>query len=174
MRAWTVQLALESRAPARELVDALARLAARDPSPIVRLYLASGLQRLPVEQRLGIARGLVSRAEDAQDQNIPLVTWYGIEPLVAAEPEHALVLAKESRIEKLTRFLYRRAAYEPGLRAEIVRELASEPDRARLTLILDEVVQRCATTRAERRPTAGGALCRASQGPGAHPRQALE
>jgi len=141
VRAWTVQVGLERRLPkASELVESLARLAQDDPSPIVRLNVAAGLQRLPVEQRFEIARGLVAHGEDAEDPNIPLVTWYGIEPLVAAEPEHALVLARESRIEKLTRFLYRRAAFEPGLRPELVRELASERDRSRRTLILDELV----------------------------------
>ncbi len=140
VRAWSVQRGLEDRRLTSDFASLLPQLARSDPSPIVRLYIASGLQRLPVERRFEIARGLVTHAEDAQDPNIPLVTWYGIEPLVAAEPEHALALARESRIEKLTRFLYRRAAFEPGLRAELVRELASERDRARLTLILDEFV----------------------------------
>jgi len=140
VRAWTVQLLLENRGFVGALVDALPGLALQDPSPIVRLYLASGLQRLPVERRFEIARGLVSHAEDAQDPNLPLMIWYGIEPLAAAAPEQALALARESRIEKLSRFLYRRLGHEPEGRRVLARLLATESDRARRTLVLDELV----------------------------------
>ena len=58
-----------------------AALAKDDPSPVVRLYLASALQRLPLEKRWAIAEGLVSHDEDATDANLPLMDWYGIEPL---------------------------------------------------------------------------------------------
>ena len=67
-------------------------LAKHDPSPVVRLYLASALQRLPLEQRWAIAEGLLSHAEDAADANLPLMNWYGIEPLVPADPARALRL----------------------------------------------------------------------------------
>jgi putative membrane-bound dehydrogenase-like protein len=141
VRAWAVQCLLERKAASTELCNALGLLAIRDPSPVVRLYLAAGLQRLPLAQRFGIARALVAHAEDALDPNLPLVLWYGIEPLVAAAPEQALVLAREARIETVARFVYRRAALEDGLRTDVVRALSTESDGARRRLILEELFE---------------------------------
>ena len=70
-----------------------AELAKSDPSPVVRLYLAAALQRLPLAARWAIAEGLLSHADDAADANLPLMDWYGIEPLVPADPKRALALA---------------------------------------------------------------------------------
>ena len=55
LRGWAIQLALEGGQAAPPLAAKLAELAKTDPSPVVRLFLASGLQRLPVEQRWPIA-----------------------------------------------------------------------------------------------------------------------
>ena len=55
-------------------------------SPVVRLYLASAVQRLPVEQRADILAGLLSHSEDATDHNLPLMYWYGLESICAAQP----------------------------------------------------------------------------------------
>jgi putative membrane-bound dehydrogenase-like protein len=140
VRAWIVRLALEERQASGELLDRLALVAMQDPSPVVRLALACGLQRLPLEQRFGLARPLIARAEDAADPNIPLLLWYGIEPLVASHPEQAFVLARETGIEKLARFIYRRAAFEPGLRAELVQRISAAPDAGGRLLVLEELV----------------------------------
>src|SRR5262249_38919324 len=53
VRGWYVQLALEDQARGRSpsLLGALAEMAKSDPSPVVRRYLASGLQRLPLDER---------------------------------------------------------------------------------------------------------------------------
>ena len=55
IRGWAVRLAVEDRKPAAAVLSQLNRLAAREPSPSVRLSLASALQRLPVTQRWTIA-----------------------------------------------------------------------------------------------------------------------
>ena len=46
-------------------------MAKRDPSPVVRLYLTSALQRMGLDARWAIAAGLVSHAGDAADHNLP-------------------------------------------------------------------------------------------------------
>src|SRR6185295_19911348 len=51
VRGWTIQLSLECRNAPASIVARMAELAKTDESPVVRLYLASGAQRLPVEQR---------------------------------------------------------------------------------------------------------------------------
>jgi putative membrane-bound dehydrogenase-like protein len=143
VRAWTIQCLLERRTPTTEIRARLSALALKDPSSVVRLYLASALQRMPLRERYFVATGLARRIEDANDPNVPLMTWYGIEPLAAGDHEaasRALVLAQASSIERLTRFVYRRLGFEPQGRQVVADLLAQETDRGRRTLALDELV----------------------------------
>ncbi len=72
-------------APDASLLAEFLRLAHEDPSGLVRLALASTLQRLPVKARPALATALFSHAEDATDHNLPLLVWYGLTPLAAAD-----------------------------------------------------------------------------------------
>ena len=51
LRGWTVQLLCENGMPSAAVMSRLAELAKEDPSPLVRLYLASAAQRMPVAER---------------------------------------------------------------------------------------------------------------------------
>jgi len=113
LRAWTIQLVCERVGGASELLEQFAVLAASDPSPVVRLYLASALQRLTLEERWPLVERLTAHAEDAGDQNLPQMLWFGMEPLVMTDLRRALKLAVESRRPALARWIYRRAASEP-------------------------------------------------------------
>lgn len=94
VRAWAIQLGNQaSKAIASVSAQKLAELAAKDASPVVRLYVASAAQRLPAEQRWAILEGLVSHAEDAKDHNLPLMYWYAAEPLSEVDADRALALA---------------------------------------------------------------------------------
>ena len=110
IRAWVIQLELEDRRVSGPFLDKLGELAVEDPSPLVRLYLAAALQRLPLEQRWGIAEALIVHDEDAFDHNLPCMVWYGIEPLVAADPERAAALLLNARIPLVREFIARRLA----------------------------------------------------------------
>jgi putative membrane-bound dehydrogenase-like protein len=112
VRAWALRLLVDQGAPATEVVKEMVRLARDDPSGLVRLYLASALQRLPVAQRGGVAGALLAHAEDAADHNLPLMIWYGVEPLAAADPLRAVELAQHSRIPLVRRFIARRLTEE--------------------------------------------------------------
>jgi len=138
VQAWAVQLLLERRSVTPEVRARLEALAAETGSPVVRLYLASALQRLPVPERWELAEALLARAEDAADPNVPRVLWYGIEPLVAADPARALALAAESRIESLARHLVRRAASEPALLDAVALALGGPEPRLDVRLALEE------------------------------------
>src|SRR5262249_39832302 len=48
--------------------------------------------------------------EDASDLNLPLMIWYGIEPLVSANPERAAKLLGLAMIPLLRQYLARRIA----------------------------------------------------------------
>jgi putative membrane-bound dehydrogenase-like protein len=114
VRAWTIQLAAEDRKISSEMLAEFVRMASDDPSPVVRLYLASAMQRLPLEQRWDVIRGLVKHAEDGEDGNLPLLTWYAMEPLAAADPARALKIAGETKWTEFRQFVARRIASAAG------------------------------------------------------------
>ncbi len=108
VRAWAIQLLCEDQSPSAVAIDTFARMAREDRSAVVRLYLASALQRIDPGARWNIASGLMTHAEDAGDQNLPRLLWLGVEPLVKANPAQALEQAARSRIPDLARFIARR------------------------------------------------------------------
>lgn len=117
VRGWVVQLALEERRGSPKLLTKLAELAARDPSALVRLYLASGLQRLPLEARWPVALALIQHAEDIVDAYIPLMIWYGIEPLASTDVNRFTNLLPSAKIPLVREYIARRSASESaGLR----------------------------------------------------------
>lgn len=139
LRAWAIQLGLEDRIASAAELSKLITLAKTETSPVVRLYLASALQRLPLEQRWSLAEGLIGRAEDANDHNLPLVLWYGVEPLVELDPNRAISIAKEAKIEKVARFIVRRAASSNQSLNAAVEWLAGSSDAATQKMILEEL-----------------------------------
>ena len=108
IRAWAVQLLCEDGAPSRKVQERFVKMSREDSSAVVRLYLASALQRLAKPDRWDIASGLVSHAGDANDHNLPKMIWYGVEPAVPEDPEKAVALASGSKIPLLTRYIARR------------------------------------------------------------------
>jgi putative heme-binding domain-containing protein len=126
VRAWAVQLLTEDRAAPSEAVDLFTRMARDDRSPVVRLYLASALQRLEDEARWAIAGALMRHDEDAGDHNLPTMVWLGMEPLVAADPVRALALASDSRIPQVTRFIARRSV-DAGALEPLVAAIGRHP-----------------------------------------------
>jgi putative heme-binding domain-containing protein len=92
--------------------------------------VAAALQRVPVDQRWGIAAALIGRADDAVDANLPLMVWYGIEPMAARLPRRAIELAAAAEIPLIREYLARRivsvyetAGGERGSSAWILDEL---------------------------------------------------
>ncbi|MFO0960668.1 MAG: PVC-type heme-binding CxxCH protein [Isosphaeraceae bacterium] len=108
IRAWSIQFACESGRPDAAALAAFAGLARSDESPVVRLYLASACQRLPLADRWPILEGLIGHAEDSQDHNLPLMYWYAAEPLAAADSPKAAALAASSKIPLLLSYMTRR------------------------------------------------------------------
>ncbi len=132
VRAWAVQLALEEGNAPEGLLHRLAEMARRDPSPVVRLYLAAGLQRLPVRLRGDVLEALLARGEDAGDPNLPLMDWYAAEPLGGNDPAAALALAGRSAVPGILGFMARRVASsgEPAAVELVVETLAKAKDAA--------------------------------------------
>lgn len=132
VRAWAIQLLCEDRSPPAAALEAFARMAGDERSAVVRLYLASAMQRLDSSRRWPIAAALMAHAEDAGDQNLPTMIWLGVEPLVKDNPALALAHAASSRIPTLARFIARRTL-DADLVAPLVDALGNDsPNRLSL------------------------------------------
>lgn len=110
IRAWAIQLLCEDRNPTEVAVGQFQKMAANDPSPVVRLHLASALQR--IDDPMAVARPLSRWSEDADDHNIPKMIWFGIESQVVKNPAAALEFAAESKLPLVTRHVARRLTDE--------------------------------------------------------------
>ena len=111
VRAWTIQLATEdpSSATSPKVQERLASMA-DDDSSVVRLYLASAMQRVSLAERRATLTKLLSHSEDAADHNLPLMLWYAAEPLAESNPGEALRLAADGKIPLVFSFMVRRIA----------------------------------------------------------------
>jgi putative heme-binding domain-containing protein len=137
VRAWGVRLLVDDGRPSAGVIDRLATMAGAingrdggvvERSPLVRLYLASAMQRVPEESRWPIAEALAREYPPGISPNHTLLIWYGLEPLVARDREQAAVLLARCPNPTLRRFIARRlvsadvvaglAAVLPALRLE--------------------------------------------------------
>ena len=110
VRCWAIQLEMEDGKASAQTLARFATMAADGSSAPVRLYLASALQKLPMEDRWELATELVKHEADKDDHNLPLLYWYGIEPLVPANKARAIGLAQKSKLPLLRQYIARRAA----------------------------------------------------------------
>jgi putative membrane-bound dehydrogenase-like protein len=143
VRAWALQLALEKGEASADLLQRMAVMAREDESPVVRLYIASGLQRISPERRWDILEGLLSHAEDASDPNLPCMDWYAAEPLGSTDPAKALALAGRAKLPTLLGFMVRRVAASatPEALQVVVDTLAKTADGARQRSILQSLAE---------------------------------
>jgi putative membrane-bound dehydrogenase-like protein len=110
LRSWAVYLLVQDERTSDEAVRRFSVLAREDPSALVRLYLASALQRVPAEKRWDGVTALLAHGEDSSDQNLPLMVWYAAEPLAALDPARALALAADSKLPNIFSFAAQRIA----------------------------------------------------------------
>jgi putative heme-binding domain-containing protein len=141
VRAWAVQLLLEDGTVSLPILQKLSSMAITEPSAVVRLYLASALQQLPLESRWELAAALMEHGEDAGDHNLPLMIWYGIEPLVTEKPQLAMSIALATKIPLLTRYIVRRAAVDPAATFYLLAALGAEENNERQLMMLEEIRQ---------------------------------
>jgi putative membrane-bound dehydrogenase-like protein len=108
VRAWTIQLLAEGKDLSDSELKKFAKLARNDPSPVVRLYLASAMQRTPVERRWEVVTALLNHGEDSGDHNLPLMYWYAAEPCVASNVARGSQLLAHSKIPLVREYIARR------------------------------------------------------------------
>src|SRR5690606_8244907 len=59
VRGWAIQFLVEDMNPFQEAMVRFLQMAKQDPSPVVRLRLASALQRIPTDEKWGIGASLL-------------------------------------------------------------------------------------------------------------------
>jgi putative membrane-bound dehydrogenase-like protein len=137
------------------------RMAGDDPSGLVRLALASTLQRVPFVDRPRLAARLVSHKEDATDHNLPLLVWYGLIPLGETDPVNLAAIAGKAELEKTRKYIARRLTEELDKNAVAVNELLQYTAARSETYqfdVLDGMVQGLKGTRKAAKPPAWDAL----------------
>jgi putative membrane-bound dehydrogenase-like protein len=139
LRAWAIRLIFEGMLATSNdgdipliIINKALRLAKTDQSPIVRLAIASALQRVQKDERWEVLKALLAHAEDAKDHNLPLMYWYAIEPLAEVDAARALDLALGSKVPPLPTFMARRIASigTPKAVALLVDKLAEAKEEA--------------------------------------------
>lgn len=115
IRAWAIRLLTDFAVQPASMTDRFAELAATDSSAFVSLHLASALQQFKSNaDRWPVAEAFSARPEFATDPNIPLMIWYGVEPLVADDLPRFVSLAARSEIPMIRRHIARRVAEMPN------------------------------------------------------------
>ena len=145
---WPLDTALGQRPAGREeatvsdkLMSEFSRMAREDASGLVRLALASTLQRLPIARWAVLAAPLMARAEDANDHNLPLMIWYGVIPVDTTE---LATLAATCELPVTRRFIARRLAEDieknPGPLNDLLETAMPEPFQADILAGISEAL----------------------------------
>lgn len=108
LRSWAIQLLAEDKDVSDTALARFAELAKTDDSALVRLYLASALQRIPPEKRWKPIEALLQRTEDKDDHNLPLMLWYAFEPTVPTNIDRAIELASKSKMPQILSYTIQR------------------------------------------------------------------
>jgi putative heme-binding domain-containing protein len=108
IRAWAIQLLCEDKKPSQQALSRFSSMAREERSAVVRLYLASALQRINKNAIWPIASALMKHAADSSDHNIPKMIWTGIEPVIKEDPAMALKYASTSGIPVIAQWTARR------------------------------------------------------------------
>ena len=97
--AWAVRLMVDgNKDSAKPHGLILYALAETEKSAFVRLHLASALQRMPAKTRWEVAKAMVEKAQNAKDEYLSLMIWYGVESLPAEDATQGLELLSEAKI----------------------------------------------------------------------------
>jgi hypothetical protein len=109
VKAWVMHFELEDREASDAFFARLTALAT-DPSPVVRLHVASVAQRVAPERRWALVEALAGNADNAADPMLALMTWYAAEPLVSADKARAVQLLAKTKVPQVREFITRRVA----------------------------------------------------------------
>jgi putative membrane-bound dehydrogenase-like protein len=126
VRAWAVRLSTEHRPLEFDPFIRLLELAGTDPSPRVRLAIASWLPSASTHV-WSVAEALASHSEDRGDANLSRMIWYGIAPHVQSDPVNAFRIADVTGLPSLRDFIWWYAAKSDTGLDHAIGLLAADP-----------------------------------------------
>jgi putative membrane-bound dehydrogenase-like protein len=133
IRGWAIQLLSEDRKPSVAAMEKFVSMAQKETSAVVRLYLASAIQRVGEQQAWQISEALAKHSEDVNDHNLPKMIWFGFEQLAGKDPARALKVAGETSLPMIARHTARRAV-DAGALNELVQVLGARPKNLELIM----------------------------------------
>lgn len=110
IRSWAIQLLAEDEHLSDVALTRFADLAVKDNSALVRLYLASAMQRTDPSKRWTVLEALLQHEEDKDDHNLPLMLWYAFEPSVPTNMDKAIAIALKTKFPKILQYTTQRIA----------------------------------------------------------------
>jgi putative membrane-bound dehydrogenase-like protein len=113
VRRWTVRLLGDDHRMNPSLRATLVQMAADDPDPLVRSQLAASCQRWGPDDALPVLARLVTRDEDRNDPQIPLMIWWAVERQLRNDRDAVVRLFADRAVEMrpiVRRFLLERLA----------------------------------------------------------------
>lgn len=140
VRAWVIRLLSDGSQVSPTAFQAFLSLAEKESSGLVLMYMASAIQKLggPAD-RIVLANTISQHDQFATDPTLPLMVWYGIEPVVVNDPAAALKLAAETKFPKVRQFIARRLVSTPSIRKtsldQLAKLLSSGDTQARLDVL---------------------------------------
>ncbi len=136
VRGWAIQLISEGRGVTASLRKQLVDMARHDPSPVVRLFLASAMQRVAPETGWQLAEALAQHAEDVDDRNLPRMVWYGVASLLPDDEDRTFQLARNTQLPMLAQNTYWYAAKRQGTGLDrVIQMIAAARGEAKRDLL---------------------------------------
>ncbi len=140
VRAWAVRLLADGQIVSPTASAGFQVLARKESSGLVLTYLASAVQKCgEASDRIKLALEISQHDQFATDPTLPLMVWYGIEPVVVNDPAAALKLAAETKFPKVRQFIARRLVSTPSIRKtsldQLAKLLATGDTQARLDVL---------------------------------------
>jgi putative membrane-bound dehydrogenase-like protein len=108
IRSWAIQFLAENKSISSDVLKQFGVMAKNDKSALVRLYLASAMQRIEPNERWDVVEALAQKTEDISDHNLPLMIWYAAEPLADVDAKRAIQMAEKSPIPKFLEYMKKR------------------------------------------------------------------
>jgi hypothetical protein len=108
IRSWAIQFLAENKSVSSEALKHFGVMAKADKSALVRLYLASAMQRIEPNKRWEVVEALTQKTEDITDHNLPLMIWYAAEPLADIDVKRAIQMAEKSTMPKFLEYMKKR------------------------------------------------------------------
>lgn len=138
VRFWAIQLSTEQLGISKLDAESLLQLAQTDPSPTVRLALASALPNLDAKTVWEVASALAMHGEDKDDRFLPKMIWFGLARVIEQDWARGLALAAKTPMPSLADSIRWFAGKSAEGREALVKTLKTPRDLKLLTFALKD------------------------------------